>query len=175
MDKINRLNKTRALLAVGVFSAAVSAALWFWTWHYRGLTVMKPGAEQGAALFFSLVALAALVLFVARLRGRHLVAAVLALTVANAVLWLAYWLINQYYLHFFALTHPFPIQAYGPRYVQNWRMFFLEPFMLLLRLGMFLFWLTGLACLIWRTARPSPERRNLLPAQPSLPDGLNHE
>ncbi len=30
MDKINRLDKAKALPAIGVFSAAVSAALWFW-------------------------------------------------------------------------------------------------------------------------------------------------
>ena len=165
MDKINRFNTTKALLALGVFSAAVSAALWAWMWHYRGLSGFNPGAEHVAALFFYLVSLAALIVFITRLRGRRLVVAALALTGANAVLWIADWLINQYYFQFFALTHPFPIQAYGPRYVQNWRMLFLEPFMLLLQLGTALFWLTGLACLIWRTVRPSPERRNLSPTQ----------
>ena len=150
MLKINRLNKTQALPAIGVFSAAVSAALWFWMWHYQGLSIINLRAEHGAALFFYLVSLVALVLFITHLRGRHLVVAVAALTVANAALWIADWLINQYYLQFFALTHPFPIQAYGPRYVQNWRMFFLEPFMLLLQLGTALFWLTGLICLILR-------------------------
>ena len=123
MDKINRLNKTKAFLALGVFSAAVSAALWAWMWHYRGLSGFNPGPERVAAL---------------------------ALTVANAILWIAYWLINQYYLQFFALTHPFPIQAYDSRYVHNWRMAFLEPFLLLLQLGMFLFWLASLTCLILR-------------------------
>ena len=131
MDKINRFNTTKAFLVLGVFSAAVSAALWAWMWHYRGLSGFNPGAEHVAAL---------------------------ALTVANAILWIAYWLINQYYLQFFALTHPFPIQAYDSRYVHNWRMAFLEPFLLLLQLGMFLFWLASLTCLIlrWRvTAQAS--------------------
>jgi hypothetical protein len=165
MDKTNRLNKTKALPAIGVFSAALSAALWAWMWHYRGLSLFNPGAGHVAAFLFYLASLVTLILSIGRLRGRHLVAAALALTVANAVLWIAYWLINQYYLQFFALTHPFPIQAYGPRYVQNWRMAFLEPFLLLLQLGMFLFWLTSLAYLIGRTAWPSPERRNLSPTQ----------
>jgi hypothetical protein len=165
MLKINKLNEAKALPAVGVFSAALSAALWAWMWHYQGLSIISLRAEHGAALFFYLVSLVALIVFITRLRGRHLVAAALALTGANAVLWIAYWLINRYYLQFFALTHPFPIQAYGPRYVQNWRMAFLEPFILLLQLGMFLFWLTSLACLVWRTARPSPERRHLSPTQ----------
>ncbi len=30
MDKINRLDKAKALPAIGALSAAVSAALWFW-------------------------------------------------------------------------------------------------------------------------------------------------
>ena len=128
MLKINRLNKTQALPAIGVFSAAVSAALWFWMWHYQGLSIINLRAEHGVALFFYLVSLVALVLFITRLRGRRLVVAVAALTIANAALWIADWLIDQYYLQFFALTHPFPIQAYGSRYVQNWRMAFLEPF-----------------------------------------------
>ncbi len=34
------------------------------------------------------------------------------LTGANLGLWIADWLINHYYFQFFALTHPFPIQAY---------------------------------------------------------------
>ncbi len=165
MDKINRLNKTKALPAIGVFSAAISAALWFWMWHYRGLSAFNPGAEHIVAFLFYLASLVTLILFIGRLRGRHLVVATLVLTVVNAVLWIAYWLINQYYLQFFVLTHPFPIQAYDSRYVHNWRMAFLEPFMLLLQLGTALFWLTGLACLIWRTVRPSPERRNLSPTQ----------
>ncbi len=168
MDKINRLSKTKALLAVGVFAAAISAALWFWMWHYRGLSVFNPGVEQVAALLAYLVSLGTLSLFVVRLRGRGLVAAAFALTGANAALWIADWLIAQYYVQFFALTHPFPIQAYDSRYVHNWQLFFLEPFMLLLRLGVFLFWLTSLACLIWRTVRPSL-------TQPSLPKSLNHE
>ena len=150
MDKINGFNKTKALLAIGVFSAVVSAALWFWMWHYRSLSIFNLRAEHGVTLLFYLVGLAALSLFIGRLRGRRLVVAALVLTVANAVLWIAYWLINRYYFQFFALTHPFPIQAYDSRYVHNWRMAFLEPFLLLLQLGMFLFWLTGLACLIWR-------------------------
>ena len=158
MDKINRFNKTKAFLAIGVFSAVVSAALWAWMWHYRGLTGFNLGAEHVVALLFYLASLVTLILFIGRLRGRHLVAAALALTVANAILWIAYWLINQYYLQFFALTHPFPIQAYDSRYVHNWRMAFLEPFLLLLQLGMFLFWLASLTCLIlrWRvTAQAS--------------------
>jgi hypothetical protein len=151
MLKINKFNQTKVLLAIGVFSGALSAALWAWMWHYQGLSLINMRAEHSAALlFFYLVSLLALTLFIARLRGWHLVAVALALTVANAVLWLAYWLIDQYYLQFFILTHPFPIPAYRPRYVQNWRLFFLEPFMLLLRLGVFLFWLDSLACLIWR-------------------------
>ncbi len=150
MDKINRLNKAKALPIVGIFSAAISAALWFWMWHTRGLSVFNPGAEQVAALLAYLVSLAALILCIARLRGRRLVVAALVLTGANAVLWLADWLIAQYYVQFFALTHPFPLQAYDSRYVHNWQLFFLEPFMLLLRLGVFLFWLTSLICLVWR-------------------------
>jgi hypothetical protein len=39
MDKINKLNKVKALLAVGVFSAAVSVALWAWMAHYHGLPI----------------------------------------------------------------------------------------------------------------------------------------
>ena len=117
MDKINRFNTTRAFLAIGVFSAAVSAALWAWMWHYQGVSIFNLGAGHGAALFFYLVSLAALTLFIGRLRGRHLAFAALALTGANAVLWITYWLIHQYYFQFFALTHPFPIQAYDSRYV----------------------------------------------------------
>ncbi len=165
MLKINRFDKAKALPAIGVFSAAVSAALWAWMWHYRGLTVFNLGVEHVAALLAYLVSLVTLSLFIARLRGRRLVAAAIALTAANAALWVAYWLIQQYYFQFFALTHPFPIQAYDSRYIHNWQMFFLEPFLLLLRLGMFLFWLTSLACLIWRALRPSPERRDLSPTQ----------
>ena len=65
-----------------------------------------------------------------------LVVAAVALTVANAALLIITWLISQYYRQFFVPTHPFPIQAYDPRYVQNWRSFFLEPFLLLLQFGM---------------------------------------
>ena len=111
MLKINRLNKAKALPAVGVLSAAVSAALWAWMWHSRGLSVFDPGAEQAAALLAYLVSLATLSLFIGRLSGRRLVAAALVLTAANAILWIAGWLINQYYVQFFALTHPFPIQV----------------------------------------------------------------
>ncbi len=165
MLKINRLNKTKALPAIGALSAAVSAALWFWMWHYRGLSIFSLRAEHAAALLFYLAALAALILSIARLHGRRLIVAALALTVANVVLWIAGWLIDQYYFQFFALTHPFPIETYDSRYVHNWRMAFLEPFLLLLRLGMFLFWLTSLACFIWRAVRPSPERQDLSPTQ----------
>jgi hypothetical protein len=173
MLKINKLNKASTLLTIGVFSAAlpapavgqVSAALWAWMWHYQGLSIISLRAGHGVALFFYLVSLVALIVFITRLRGRRLGVAALALSGANGVLWIADWLINQYYFQFFALAHPFPIQAYDSRYVHNWRMFFLEPFLLLLQLGMFLFWLASLACLIWRAVWSSPERRNLSPTQ----------
>ena len=79
-----------------------------------------------------------------------LAVAAVALTLAIAALLTITWLTNQYYPEFFVLTHPFPIQAYDSRYVHNWRIFFLEPFLLLLQLGMFLFWLASLTCLILR-------------------------
>ena len=157
MLKINKLNKAKALLTIGVFLVAVSAALWFWGWRYRGALISALRAEHGAALLLYLAALATLTVFIGRLRGRRLAGAAVALTMANAVLWIAYWLINQYYFQFFALTHPFPIQAYDSRYVHNWRIFFLEPF-LLLQLGMLIFWLTSLICLIRRKVQPLWQR-----------------
>jgi hypothetical protein len=173
MLKINKLNKAGTLLTIGVFSAAlpapavgqVSAALWAWMWHYQGLSVISLRAGHGVAFFFYLVSLVALIVFITRLRGRRLGVAALALSGANGVLWIADWLIKQYYFQFFALAHPFPIQAYDSRYVHNWRMFFLEPFTLLLQLGMVLFWLTSLICIVLRKVRSSPERSGVLPTQ----------
>jgi hypothetical protein len=163
MDKINKLNNVKSLLVVGAGSALVSAALWAWMWHTQGVSIFNLRAEHGAALFFYLVSLAALTLFIGRLRGRHLAVAAVALTLANAPLLIITWLISQYYREFFVLTHPFPIQAYDPRYVHNWRIFFLEPFLLLLQFGLLIVWLSSLACLILRKVRPGPERQSLSP------------
>jgi hypothetical protein len=134
----------------GVTSAILSTAAWVANWY---LPEIRPGHARWTyvALTTYVLSLIALLLWMTRLKSKQLIPPILFFLFASLLIFIATRLIKANYIELFSLTRELfrgkSIEEYDPRYVMNWGILFLYPFLFMLNGATLLLFL--LAFLLW--------------------------
>jgi hypothetical protein len=89
--------------------------------------------------------------FLAHLSQSGLDRALKALAMINLLIALGGTISLRHYRAFFALVHPFPIEAYRVTYLTNWRLYFYQPLLFAALGGGLALWLVSL--FVWRASQ----------------------
>jgi hypothetical protein len=141
------------LLFLGALLAFLSMLAWYAHWYWAD-SYEKVTFYQKAALIAYLLSLFFLILWLVRLKDQRARILCLAFLLTDLFLYAISSLINTYYLALFSFSRELlagkSIEAYDPRYVTNWKIFFLQPFMYMLIAGSMVLTLSAMAILVER-------------------------
>jgi hypothetical protein len=155
MAAVRKLRKWHFLL-LGAGLILISAFLWYWDW--RSLGIPSPlRAEHFITLVTFVVGFIVLGIFVVRLNRRQVLIMLIFMVIVNLIAALASLWINRTWPAFFELLRHPTIDAYDPRYIDLWHVYFLRPALIALHAGFLLLWIETLIMFLVRKPTDNPE------------------
>jgi hypothetical protein len=155
MAKPHRLRKWHFLL-LGSGLILISAFLWYWDWRSLGIPAPLQ-AEHFITIVTFMVGFFVLGIFVFRLTRRQVLIMLVGLILANLGMALGSVWIFRTWPRFFELLRPMSLAAYDPRYVTDWKTFFLTPPLVGFHAGLLLLWVESLVMFFVRKPTDRPE------------------
>ncbi|HLU10145.1 MAG TPA: hypothetical protein VK003_10800 [Oceanobacillus sp.] len=150
---MNPTQKSRRLLVIGFLFAAF---LWYLHWYHDG-GILTGDTLRGFALIAYLISLLALIRYLTTSTSKRLLITGVVLLATGLLMPLLDSLLEPYYYQIFAATRSTPLETYDSRYLTNYRLFFVEPFILMLEVALFALGLTAFITLAFRKLRLSPQ------------------
>ncbi len=134
-------------LIAGLLLVILAGALWFSSWRQAGMS-LPPRIEHALPIGAFGFGLFVLAIYLVQLPPNLLDRSLKVLAMINLLVALGGILSLRHYRGFFALVHPFPIEAYRGTYLMNWRLYFYQPLLFAALGGGLALWLVAL--FVWR-------------------------
>ncbi len=155
MPRIQKIRKWHFLF-LGSALIFLSGFLWYWNWRVLGIPFpIRP--EHFATILSAVVGFAILGVLTYRLNRKQVTIMLVGVMVVNLLFALATRWIFQTFPAFFNVLSPGGVDSYDPALIEDWRLYFVTPAIIVYQSGLLLLWVISLLMFLVRKPTDNPE------------------